>query len=95
MSLKTERLDLRLLSEADIDAWADFLCDPEATRLLHTPEPVQDRERALAGLRRWVELAEGPIGSYSVSLRDTGETVASSASSLATTPGAKSSSSAG
>jgi RimJ/RimL family protein N-acetyltransferase len=75
MSLKTERLDLRLLSEADIDAWADFLCDPEATRLLHTPEPVQDRERALAGLRRWVELAEGPIGSYSVSLRDTGETV--------------------
>ncbi len=28
--------------EQDIDAWADFLADPEATRLLHTPEPVDD-----------------------------------------------------
>ena len=75
MGLQTERLDLRLLSEDDIEAWADFLGDPEATRLLHTPDPVQDRERALAGLRRWVELADDPIGSYAVSLRDTGETV--------------------
>jgi len=75
MGLQTERLDLRLLSEDDIDAWADFLADPEATRLLHSPEPVQDRERALAGLRRWVDMAEGPIGMYSLALRDTGETV--------------------
>jgi RimJ/RimL family protein N-acetyltransferase len=75
MGLQTERLDMRLLSEEDIDTWADFLGDPEARLLLHTPEPVQERERALAGLRRWVELADGPIGSYSVKLRDTGETV--------------------
>ena len=66
MGLRTERLDLRPLSEDDIDAWSDFLGDQEATRLLHTPEPVQDRERALAGLRRWVELADGPIGTYSL-----------------------------
>jgi RimJ/RimL family protein N-acetyltransferase len=75
MGLRTERLDLRPLSEDDIDAWSDFLGDQEATRLLHTPEPVQDRERALAGLRRWVELADGPIGTYSLRLRNTGETV--------------------
>ena len=75
MGLQTRRLDLRLLAEDDIEAWADFLGDPEATRLLHTPEPVQDRERALAGLRRWVELAEGPIGMYSLAARDSAETV--------------------
>jgi len=75
MALKTERLDLRLLSEDDLDAWADFLGDPEATRLLHSPEPVQDRERALAGLRRWMEMAKGPIGMYSLTVRDTGEKV--------------------
>jgi RimJ/RimL family protein N-acetyltransferase len=75
MGLRTERLDLRPLSEDDIDAWSDFLGDQEATRLLHTPEPVQDRERALAGLRRWVELADGPIATYSLRLRNTGETV--------------------
>jgi len=63
------------LSEDDIDAWADFLGDPEATRLLHTPEPVRDRERASASLRRWIEMIEGPIGMYSVTLRATGETV--------------------
>jgi RimJ/RimL family protein N-acetyltransferase len=75
MGLQTERLDLRHLSEDDIEPWADFLGDPEATRLLHTPEPVEDRERALAGLRRWVELAEGPIGMYSLAVRDSGESV--------------------
>jgi len=75
MGLRTARLDLRPLSADDIDAWSDVLGDQEATRLLHTPEPVQDRERALAGLRRWVELADGPIGTYSLRLRNTGETV--------------------
>ena len=73
--MQTARLDLRLLSEDDIDAWADFLGDPEATRLLHTPEPVRDRERASASLQRWVQMIEGPIGMYALTLRDTGETV--------------------
>ena len=75
IGLQRARLDLRLLSEDDIDAWADFLGDPEATRLLHTPEPVRDRELALAGLQRWIEMIEGPIGMYSLTVRDTGETV--------------------
>jgi dihydropteroate synthase len=30
-TLQTERLELRLLSEDDLEAWADFLGDPEAT----------------------------------------------------------------
>ena len=63
---------MRLLSDDDIDAWADFLGDPEATRLLHTPEPVRDRERTSATLRRWIEMIEGPIGMYSLTVRDTG-----------------------
>jgi RimJ/RimL family protein N-acetyltransferase len=74
-ALQTERLDLRLLSEEDLDAWADFIGDPEATRLLHSPNPVEDREVALAALRRWVEMADGPIGMYSLTLHETGETV--------------------
>ena len=37
--IETRRLLLRPLSEGDLEAWADFLGDPEATRLLHTPDP--------------------------------------------------------
>ena len=73
--MQTERLELRLLSEDDLDAWADFLADAEVTRLLHTPEPVLDRERALAGLRRWVAMADGPVGMYPLVERASGETV--------------------
>src|SRR4029453_16449371 len=60
--IQTERLELRLLAETDLAAWADFLADPAAPRLLHTPEPVLDRERAFAGLRSWVSLADGDVG---------------------------------
>src|SRR4051794_10530281 len=73
-ALQTERLDLRLLSEDDLDAWADFIGDPKATRLLHSPNPVEDRESALAALRRWIAMADGPIGMYSLTVRETGET---------------------
>ena len=73
--MQTERLELRRLSEDDLDAWADFLADAEATRLLHTPEPVLDRKRALDGLRRWVAMAEGPVGMYTLFERASGETV--------------------
>lgn len=71
--IETERLLLRPLSEDDIEAWAAFLADPVATRLLHTPDPIADRELALAGLRRWVALFEDPIGMYALTVRDTGE----------------------
>ena len=73
--METDRLELRLLSEDDLEAWTDFLGDPEATRLLHTPEPVLDPERVLAGLRRWVAMTEGPIGMYALVERESGETV--------------------
>jgi RimJ/RimL family protein N-acetyltransferase len=73
--VETERLELRLLSEDDLEAWTDFLGDPEATRLLHTPEPVLDPERVLTGLRRWVAMTDGPIGMYALVERESGETV--------------------
>ena len=73
--METERLELRLLSEDDLEAWTDFLGDSEATRLLHTPEPVLDPERVLTGLRRWVAITESPIGMYALVERESGETV--------------------
>jgi RimJ/RimL family protein N-acetyltransferase len=73
--VETERLELRLLSEDDLDAWADFLGDAEATRLLHTPDPVVDRERQQAGLHRWISMAEGDVGMYTLVERESGETV--------------------
>jgi RimJ/RimL family protein N-acetyltransferase len=73
--IETARLDLRALSEADLDAWADFLGDSEATQLLHAPEPVVDRDRAAEGLGRWVALFDDPVGMYTVRERASGDTV--------------------
>lgn len=73
-AIETERLTLRLLAEEDLDAWADFLGDAESTRLLHTPEPVTDREGARVRLERWIGMAEGEIGMYTVVVREGGET---------------------
>jgi RimJ/RimL family protein N-acetyltransferase len=72
--IETERLALRPLAEDDFDAWADFLADGEATRLLHTPAPVTDPDQARAGLRRWIAMFGGGIGMYTVVVRATGET---------------------
>jgi RimJ/RimL family protein N-acetyltransferase len=73
--IETDRLTLRLLSEDDLDAWADFLGDVEATRTLHTPDPVLDPDRLQAGLQRWMDMAEGDIGMYALHDRESGETV--------------------
>ena len=73
--IETERLTLRPLSEDDFGVWADFLGDAEATRSLHTPEPVRDPDRVLAALRRWVAMADGAVGMYALVDRATGETV--------------------
>jgi RimJ/RimL family protein N-acetyltransferase len=73
--IETDRLGLRLLSEDDLDAWADFLGDAEATRLLHTPDPVHQPERVRGSLSRWVGMTQGDIGMYAVIDRATGETV--------------------
>lgn len=72
--IETERLTLRPLSEADFGAWADFIGDPEATRLLHTPDPVTDPERVRASLGRWIGTFDDPVGMYTLIVRETGET---------------------
>ena len=72
--IETQRLLLRPLSEDDLEAWADFLGDPEATRLLHTPDPVHDPDRLMGGLRRWASMYEEPIGMYAALVRAGAET---------------------
>jgi RimJ/RimL family protein N-acetyltransferase len=72
--IETERLTLRPLSEDDFDAWAAFMGDPEAMRLLHTPEPVTDPERVRASLERWIGMQDGDVAMYTVIVRETGET---------------------
>lgn len=72
--IETERLTLRPLSEADFEAWADFIGDSEATRLLHTPDPVTDPERVRASLARWIAIFDDPVGMYTLIVRETGET---------------------
>jgi RimJ/RimL family protein N-acetyltransferase len=74
MELETDRLVLRPLARSDLDAWCDFLGDPQATRLLHTPEAIPDRDRATAALERWLERQEEPLCMYALHLRDGGET---------------------
>ena len=72
--IETERLALRPLSEQDFDAWADFLGDPQATRLLHTPDAVTDPELVRASLGRWIAMFDDPVGMYTLIVRETGET---------------------
>lgn len=71
--LRTERLDLRPMSLEDVDAYADFAGDAEATRLLHTPQ-TRTREQAEASLARWAATFDDPIGMYGLHVRETGET---------------------
>jgi RimJ/RimL family protein N-acetyltransferase len=72
-TVETERLTLHPLSEADAETWLRLMADPVAKRLLHSPEPVADRERALGGLRSWVAHFEDGVGMYAVRVRETGE----------------------
>jgi RimJ/RimL family protein N-acetyltransferase len=74
MNVDTERLTLRPIERNDIDAWAEFLADQDAVRLVHFPEP-HDRELAERLLTRTIERAEGVKTMYTVVLRETGETV--------------------
>lgn len=73
MVLLTERLSLRPLEDRDLDAWAAFLGDPEATRLVHFPEPV-DRRLSKQLLSRTIARADGVRAMYAVGVRETGET---------------------
>jgi RimJ/RimL family protein N-acetyltransferase len=68
--IETERLTLRPLSRADLDAWTRFMMDGDARAGLHTPEPATDPAQAEAALDRFVEIAE----MYALIVRETGET---------------------
>ena len=50
-----ERLTYRAMSMDDLDAWAEFLGDPECTRYLIRPEP-KTRAEAAELLARWIEV---------------------------------------
>ena len=39
MTLETPRLGLPPVNDGDLEAWANLLANPRATRLLHVPEP--------------------------------------------------------
>jgi RimJ/RimL family protein N-acetyltransferase len=73
MVLTTDRLLLRPVEDGDLDAWAAFLGDAEATRLVHFPDP-RDRQFAEELLRRTIARARGAEAMYAVIVRDTGQT---------------------
>lgn len=71
--LETDRLRLRPISREDEAAWIDFVGDPEATRLLHSPDPF-DPELGRKLLERWVRRFDDPVGMYAAIERESGET---------------------
>lgn len=73
MPLETERLLIRPVRRSDVDAWAAFLGDREAIRLLHFPEP-HDRGQAEDLLERTIAHADGSVAMHAVTVRDSGET---------------------
>lgn len=58
----------------DLDPWAAFLADPQATRLLHFPEP-HSREQSESLLERTIARANGDVAMYAVRLREGSETI--------------------
>lgn len=73
MGLETERLFLRPIQRDDLEAWAAFLGDAEAMRIVHFPEP-RDREFAQRLLEKTIARTVGQVTMYTVFLRETGET---------------------
>jgi RimJ/RimL family protein N-acetyltransferase len=71
--LHTERLSLRPVDHGDLDAWAAFLSDADALRLVHFPEP-RDRESAELLLERTIARAHGDVAMHVVKVRHSGET---------------------
>jgi RimJ/RimL family protein N-acetyltransferase len=71
--LGTERLAMRPVTNGDIDAWAEFLGDPNALKLVHFPEP-HEREHSQNLLLRTIERGHGAKAMYAVMVRQSGET---------------------
>jgi ribosomal-protein-alanine N-acetyltransferase len=74
VGVETERLTLRAVEPGDLDAWAEFMADPDAVRFVHFPKP-HDRELSERLLTRTIERADGAKAMYTVILRETAETV--------------------
>jgi RimJ/RimL family protein N-acetyltransferase len=74
VAVETDRLRLRPVEPRDLDAWAEFLADPDAVRLVHFPEP-HDRDLSERLLLRTIERADGVKAMYAVILRETADTV--------------------
>jgi RimJ/RimL family protein N-acetyltransferase len=72
--LETARLFLSPVEAADLDPWAAFLADPQATRLLHFPDP-HSREESEGLLARTIARADGDVAMYAVRRREDGDTV--------------------
>ncbi|MEJ7569996.1 MAG: hypothetical protein WKF41_17240 [Gaiellaceae bacterium] len=66
--LQTERLSLRPVEQDDLDAWAAFLGDRDAIKLVHFPEP-HDRQFSAQLLERTVARADGARTMYAVLTR--------------------------
>lgn len=73
-TIETARLTLRPLSDADLDAWLDFVGDFEAIRLTHRPDPLLDRVEASNALQQWIAAYDEPIGMYAAVVRESLET---------------------
>lgn len=73
MEVETDRLTLRPVDQRDLGAWAEFLADPDAIRLVHFPEP-HDRQLSERLLTRTIERADGAKAMYAVIVRETTET---------------------
>jgi RimJ/RimL family protein N-acetyltransferase len=58
VTVETERLLLEPLSRAHADAWVAFMTDGDARAGLHTPEPAESADAALAGLDAFSKVAE-------------------------------------
>ncbi len=61
------RLTYRAITHDDLDLFAEFLADEEATRYLIVPRP-HTRAESSALLDRWVAQHEGDLGMYTASL---------------------------
>lgn len=65
--MRSARLGYRPVAEDDLDLFAAFLADAEATRYLIVPRP-HTRAEAAALLERWVERHDGTVGMYTACL---------------------------
>src|SRR5262249_7739584 len=72
--IETERLHLRVPEDADVDAWAAMLGDPEVGRYIGSPPSSRD---AVAAHIRWIreQHATDGFGRRAIALKDDGRVI--------------------